>query len=63
MANALLYFLLIVGVLGAAAGYALSHFPSMFDDEARQAFWRAIGTYVWLLGIVAAIFSAYFLYA
>ena len=63
MVNALLYFLFVVGVSAAAIGYALFMVPGMSEDEARQAFWRAIGGFVSLLGSVAAGISAYFLWS
>lgn len=63
MVTALLYFLFVVGVFAAAAGIALTRYPEMFEDEAQRAFWGAIGSYIWLLGSVAAIFSALFLWS
>ena len=53
------YLLIIVGLGVSIFGYAGARFPQVFKDEARQAFWGAIGIYVFLLGGVIMIFGAH----
>jgi len=49
------YLLVFVGIGASTIGYVGMRYPKIYKDEARQAFWGAFGTYVFLLGGIAAI--------
>lgn len=63
MIRALEYLLLIAGISAVTIGYVTSRFPTIFEDKARQAFWRVIGGYLYILGSVITLFAAYYLWS
>jgi len=53
------YLLIFVGFGVAMIGYIGMRAPQIYKDEAKQAFWGAVGVYVFLIGGACLIFGVH----